>query len=77
MKHFRYSIAEDEIVGLKGEIGEVPEVFIEYHNDFSPEKIYYKIDNKKVTEVIGEGYDEEAAKRRVEDFLSALNVNLF
>jgi len=77
MKHFRYSIVEDEIAQLKGEIDEVPEGFIEYHNDFSPEKIYYKIDNKKVTEVIGEGYDEEAAKRRVEDFLSALNVNLF
>jgi hypothetical protein len=77
MKHFGFKIEDDEVKEAIGEVQGIPEGFIECANTFGPTKVYYKIQDTKITEVIGEGYSEETAKRRVEDFLSALNVNLF
>ena len=77
MKYFMYEIEDDEAKSSKGEIAEVPADYIEYQNTFGIERIYYKINGTKITNVIGEGFSEETAKARVEDFISALNVNLY
>ncbi len=77
MKYFMYEIEDDEVKSSKGEIAEVPADYIEYQNTFGIERIYYKINGTKITNVIGEGFSEETAKARVEDFISALNVNLY
>ena len=77
MKYFLYTVEDEEIKEAKGEVKDIPEGFIKCKNTFAIEDIFYKIQDTKVTEVIGEAYHEDTAKRRVDDFLSALNVNLF
>ena len=77
MKRFRYKINDDLITKMEEEINGIPYDFIESESSFGHEKIYYKIEGTKITEVISEGLEETAAKRRAEDFLSALNMNLF
>lgn len=77
MKRFWYSIEDDEIKTCMGVIEDIPEGFIELHNSLGPDRVYYKIVDSKITDAIGEGINEETAHRRVQDFISALNVNLF
>ncbi|HTB06307.1 MAG TPA: hypothetical protein VK806_05080 [Bacteroidia bacterium] len=77
MNYFLYKIGEDEIRENCGEIPAVPEGFIEYQNTLGIDRIYYKIQDSKITEVIGEADSEETARRRVGDFLSAFHVNIF
>lgn len=77
MKRFRYKIEDDLIGGTAVEVDTIPQGFIECPNDMGIDRIFYKIEDSKVMEVIGEGFDETTARRRVEDFLSSLNVNLF
>jgi hypothetical protein len=76
MKTFHYKIEDDEVQESTGEVREIPPDFIEYHNSLGPEKIYYKLSDGKVTDVISEGGHEDLARMRADDFLSALNVNL-
>ena len=76
MKYFRYSIANDEIQTFVGEIQSIPLNFIELNSGLGSESIYYKIQDGKITDAIGEGFTEDAARRRVEEFISALNANL-
>jgi hypothetical protein len=75
MKYFRYSIANDEIRTLLGEVETIPPHYIELKNSLGSEEIHYKIQNGIITDVIGEGLTEDVARRRVEDFISALNVS--
>jgi hypothetical protein len=77
MKYFRYSIADDEIKALIGEIDVIPPDYIELESGLGGESVYYKIKDGKITDAIGEGFEETTARMRVEDFISALNVNLF
>ena len=77
MKYFRYSIVDDEVKALIGEVQSIPPDFIEMKSDLWGNGIYYKIENVQITEVIGEALTEPTARRRVEDFVSALNVNVF
>jgi hypothetical protein len=77
MKRFWYSIADDEIKAFKGEIGDIPPDFVEINSGLGADRLYYRIKNDKITDVISEAIHEAAAKRRAEEFISALNVNLF
>jgi hypothetical protein len=77
MKYFRYSIIDDEVKAFTGEIQSIPPEFIQIKSDFWGDSIYYKIEDVQITEVIGEALTEPAARRRVEEFVSALNVNVF
>jgi hypothetical protein len=76
MKYFRYTIEDDLVKSTEGEVNEVPAGFIECEEGFGPDSLYYKIVDTNVTEVIGEAFHEDAARRRVEDFLSRLNAHL-
>jgi hypothetical protein len=77
MKRFHYSIVNDELKDLVGEIETVPSGYIELHNSHGPDRVYYKInDAGKITDAIGEGFHESTARRRVQDFISALNASL-
>jgi len=71
MRYHHFIIEDEEIVKYKGQIGGVPSGFIAYPSTLSGENIYYKIVDDKITEAIGEAMHEEAARRRVGDFLSA------
>lgn len=77
MKHFLYSIVDDELKDLLGEVETVPAGYIELHNSLGPDRVYYKVnDAGQITDVIGEGFHEPTARRRVQDFLSGLNASL-
>ena len=71
MKYFHYHITGDELAEPKGEIASIPEGFIEYEVTLSGNSVYYKIENNKITEVVGEAIYEPAARRRVNEFLAA------
>jgi hypothetical protein len=73
MKHFWYSIADDEIKAYLGEIEAIPPGFIELNSSAS---VYYKIKDTKITDAIGDAIHEPAARRRVQEFISALNASL-
>jgi len=73
MNYYRYIINNDELKDFAGEVEYIPDGYIEYQ----PDGIYYKIKNGKITEVIGVAFDEEVARRRVENFLSGINVNIY
>jgi hypothetical protein len=77
MKYFWYRITDEEISALIGEVEVVSPEFIELKSTLVGERVYYKIKDGKITEAIGEGLSEESAKRRVQEFISALNVNVF
>ena len=76
MKYIHYKIEENEISENKGEIAEVPADYIKYRATLGAKSVYYKIENQKITDVIGEALTDEAAEREVEDFLSGFNVSL-
>jgi hypothetical protein len=76
MKYFHYLISDNEIKKADGEIQSVPADFIEYKITLSGESVYYKLKNEKLAEIIGEAMHEDAAKRRVEEFVSGFNVSL-
>lgn len=76
MKRFLYHINDDLITGFE-EIQDIPEGFISCQHDLGPDTIYYKIEGTTITCIIGEGMTEGAARRRAEDFLSYLVVNIF
>ena len=76
MKRFWYSIVDDEIKALNGEIENIPSGFIELDDSLGADRLYYRIQDGKITDAIGEGVHEEAARRRVQELISALNVNL-
>jgi hypothetical protein len=77
MKYFRYIFTDDEIIEYKGEIDKVPPDFIEYTITLSGLSVYYKIVDVKITEIIGEAIHEEAARGRVDEFLSAFVATPF
>ena len=77
MKYFRYIITEDELISYKEEIGVVPAGFIESTSTLSGLSVYYKIEGTKITEIIGEAIHEEAARRRVGEFVSAFLATSF
>ncbi|HSY75366.1 MAG TPA: hypothetical protein VK890_00840 [Bacteroidia bacterium] len=77
MKRYRFKIEDDVITDAMGEIMSIPEDFIELKNTFGIDRIYYKIQDTKITEVIGEGFNEWTARRRVGDFLASMNINIF
>lgn len=74
MKYFRYIIQDDEVTESKGEVGAIPTDFIESKTTLTGQGAYYKSVNGKITEVIGEGIHEPAARRRVDEFLSAFEA---
>jgi hypothetical protein len=76
MKYFHYTVKDDEVSKQQGEIESVPPGFIEFKITLTGEGVYYKLTDGKLTDVIGEGIHEEAARRRVEEFLSGFNVSL-
>ena len=76
MKYFHYKIKNDEVSEHIGEASSIPPGFIEYKITLTGESVYYKLTDGKLTDVIGEAIHEEAAKRRVEEFISGFNVNL-
>ena len=71
MNYFQYNITDGEIKNAEGEITAVPSGFIKFNITLSGKSVYYKLMDGKITEVIGEAIQEEAARRRVEEFLSA------
>jgi hypothetical protein len=77
MKCYWYRIEDDEIKTCMGVIEDIPEGYIAMHNSLGADSVYYKITGSKITDAIGEGISEETAHRRVQEFMSALNVNLF
>jgi hypothetical protein len=76
MKHFRYSIEGNEIKDYLGEVQSIPPDYIETKNSLGWERLYYRIRNGKISDIIGEAMREEGARQRVEEFISALNVGL-
>lgn len=76
MKYFHYTVKDNEIKKADGEIKSVPPGFIEYKITLSGESVYYKLKDEKLSEIIGESMHEDAAKRRVEEFVSGFNVTL-
>lgn len=77
MKYFRYILTDNNLVQYKGEIEAVPADFIEYKITLSGLSVYYKIADAKVKEIIGEAIHEEAARARVNEFLSAFLAEPF
>ena len=75
MKYFRYIIKGEDLAEYKGEVNSVPSDFIEYESTLSGESIYYKIVDGNIVEAIGEAIHENAAKRRVDEFLAAYNAS--
>ena len=73
MKYFHYNIKDDEIVTSQGEVHTVPADFIEYRVNMMGQRVFYKIRNGKLTELIAEGGDVDNANRKAEDFLAGLN----
>lgn len=76
MKRFKYEIEDDIIKGEGKEVGNIPLDFIECQNTFGIDRVYYKLEGSEMTEVIGEAFNEDTARRRVDDFLAHMNVNL-
>ena len=76
MKYFHYKIENNEVSEDNGEIPSIPPGFIEYQITSSGESIYYNLGHEELTDVIGEGIDEETAKRGVEEFLYTFYVSL-
>lgn|GEM_PF-1633961 len=70
MNYYRYTIANEEVKTFVGEITSLPVGFIEYEITLSGKSVYYKLVNGKITEMIGEGNNEDIARERVEEFLS-------
>lgn len=70
MKYFHYFITDEDHIGYKGEVDKVPPDFINSKETLSGFSVYYKITDAKITEMIGEAIHEEAARRRVDEFLS-------
>ncbi len=77
MKYFRYVLTEDELINYKGEIEAVPEGFIESEITLSGLSVYYKIEGVKITEIIAEAIHQDAARRRVSEFVSAFLARSF
>ena len=77
MKYFRYILKDEDLVDYKGEIEAVPQGFIESEITLSGFSVYYKLENTKITEVIGEAMHEDAARRRVDEFVSAFYSTSF
>lgn len=70
MSYYHYIIIDEEIKASAEKITVVPADFIEYEATLLGDSVYYKIVNGKITELIGEAIHEEAARRRVNEFLS-------
>jgi hypothetical protein len=70
MKYFHYLLKDEETIDYKEEIEAIPPGFIESKITLSGFSVYYKIEGTKITEMIGEAIHEDAAKRRVDEFLS-------
>ncbi len=77
MNHYHYIIKGDEINGYLGEVNIIPSDFKEADSTATGDKIYYRIEDGKVTELIAEGFNEDAARRRADEFVSSLNVNIY
>jgi hypothetical protein len=77
MKLFHYTLEDEDFKQYEGEVNAVPEGYIEYEATMGGGMLFYKIEDKKVTDIISQSLTEEASRRRVDDFISALNVNLF
>ena len=77
MNYFHYIVANKEIQEYKGEIKALPIGFLECEATLMGESVYYKTVNEKITEVIGEAIHEQAARRRVEEFLSTFLMTPF
>lgn len=71
MKYFHYVITDEDIVHYKGEVDSVPLGFLTSESTLSGFNIHYKIEGENVTEIISEAMNEDAARRRVEEFLSS------
>ncbi len=71
MKYYRYILTDNELIEYKGEIEIVPPGFIESESTLSGFSVYYKIEGTKIAEIIGEAIQEDAARRRVDEFVSA------
>jgi len=71
MKYFHYILTDDKLIKFKGEVEVVPPDFIESTITLTGLCVYYKIEGTKITEVIGEAMHEDAARRRVDEFISA------
>jgi hypothetical protein len=77
MKYFWYSITDDEIKDFLGEVSARSAGFIKSAESLGGVNVYYKSKDGKLIEVIGEAIHEQAARRRIEEFLSTFNVNIF
>ena len=71
MKYFRYILTDDELIEYKEEVEVVPPDFIESTITLTGLSVYYKIKGTKISEVIGEAFHEDDARRRVGEFMSA------
>lgn len=76
MKYFHYNIKGNEILGMAREVQEIPPGFIEYKVNMEGSNIYYRLRDGELAEAIGEAMHEDAAHRRVNEFLSGFNASL-
>ena len=76
MKYFHYKIDNNEVSEYNGEIPSIPPGFIQYKVGLAGESVYYNLANEELTDVISEGIHEDAARRGLEEFLSAFYVSL-
>lgn len=70
MKYFHYLITDEDIVSYRGEVETVPPGFIESKATLTGFCVYYKLTGTQITEMISEAMHEEAARGRVDEFLS-------
>ena len=76
MKLFHYIIRDDEINETQGEIHTIPSDFIEYKASMMGERVFYKVKNGTLREIIAEAGDAENAEQRANEFLAGFNVNI-
>lgn len=70
MKYFHYLIEDEDMVTYKGEVEAIPSDFLECNATLSGLSLYYKVTGEEITEIISEAIHEEAARGRVDEFLS-------
>lgn len=75
MKHFMYSIINWRIGDFDGEVSGTSEQFTQLEKSFGVEEIHYRLENGKVVEVICEAFNENGARRAVQEFLDTRMIN--
>ena len=76
MANYHYHIDNDKLKTYKGEINEIGKDFRFYeHSSFGEGNLYYKTENKKITEIIFETTDSIIyANEKVDEFIENLEL---